>query len=87
MTLTDEEGYNDFDEEFVFNGVKYQIEGAVTNTYGANDKCDHGIEIPNSGEYSRTVEVTSATFGTDNEFDVEDMALLVEIEKELDSNY
>ena len=87
MKLTTDEGTHDIDEEFVFDGVTYHLEGTYTNTWDDCERDEQGYDIPNTGDTLRTLELLSATFGDDNEFTVEDMALLIEIEKELDKNY
>lgn len=83
MRLTDEEGSHDFNEEFLFEGVTYEIEGTIHNTKGECEKCDHGFDNPTTGEDSTDIELLSATFGTDNEFTLEDIAILKAIETEL----
>ena len=86
MTLTDEAGTHEQEEEFVFDGVEYLIKVSVTNTYGEDDECDHGHSIPSTGDYSRSIELLEVIESEMDE-EVKVQSLLDEMLEELDKNY
>ncbi len=78
-----EEGTHEFDFEFVFKGVNYNVEGTTTNTLSEADKCDHGVDMPHTVEITTSIELLSAITGEDGQIEVKDELLLQEIEAEL----
>ncbi len=84
MEIPTEEGTHELEVElFVYNGVQYELELTVTNTYGEGDKCDHGHDIPSTSDYSRDIELTDAMYGEDFNTRLKDIVILKAIELEL----
>jgi hypothetical protein len=86
MELTTTSGTYEVDERFVFEGKTYELELIFTNTWSDLETDEYGVGIPMTGDFERGLEVLSATYGDDNEFDA-DIDTLRSIEKELDKNY
>lgn len=78
-----EAGTHEFDFNFVYGGVTFEVEGTTTNTLSEADKCDHGVDMPHTVEISTSIELLSAITGEDGQIEVKDELLLQEIEAEL----
>lgn len=80
---TTDEGTSDFDFEFIFEKVKYEVIGSATNIFSDCETDEFGNDIPMAGDVETTVYLESATCGVDNENTVRDTVLLNRIELEL----
>ena len=80
---TTEAGTHEFDFEFVFKGVNYNVEGTTTNTLSEADRCDHGFNMPHTVETTTEIELLSAIYGEDFEYTLTDEKILIELEAEL----
>ena len=73
-------GTHDFDFEFIFKGISYDVEGITTNTLSDAERCELGCDIPLTGDATTEIELLEAMA---NEEPVTDIELLKEIEAEL----
>ena len=78
--ITDEEGKHYFEFEFILHSINYEVKGSVVNM--TEIELDEQFQEVYK-ETETTIELLSATYGDDFEFDVTDTALLKEIEAEL----
>ncbi len=80
MTLTNEIGTHEFEQEFVFNGVEYFVEGTITNTEEI-ETCERGFDRSKDG--TTEIELLSVLYGEDCEHTLTDQKVLSELEAEL----
>jgi hypothetical protein len=80
MTLTDEIGTHEFEEEFTFNGVEYFVEGTITNTEDI-ESCERGFDRIKDG--TTEIELLSVLYGEDCEHTLTDQKVLEGLENEL----
>lgn len=80
MLETTEAGTHEFDFEFIFKGISYEVEGITTNTLSDAERCELGYDNPHTIETTTEIELLEAMA---NEEPVTDIELLKEIEAEL----
>ena len=81
--MTTEEGVHEFDVEFVFKGINYNVEGTIINTLSDADRCELGYDNNQTIITTTEIELLSAIYGEDFEFTLTDKKILKELEAEL----